>query len=167
MSNSSKTQDRSSRLDQIDRRILARLQRDSTLPVGELAEQVGLSMTPCWRRIQRLEQDGYIKKRIAILDRRLLNAKVTVFIAIKTRDHSIEWIERFHQATRDMSEVVDIYRMSGEVDYLIRAFVPDIEAYDDLYKKLVAKLPIADVTSMFAMEEIKSTSEVPLDFISD
>lgn len=166
MSNSSK-QDRTPRLDQIDRRILARLQRDSTLPVGELAEQVGLSMTPCWRRIQRLEQDGFIKKRIAILDRRLLNAKVTVFVAIKTREHSMDWIERFHQATRDMSEVVDIYRMSGEVDYLIRAYVPDIEAYDALYKKIIAKLPIADITSMFAMEEIKSTSEVPLQFLAD
>ncbi len=166
MSNFSK-QDRFPKLDQIDRRILARLQRDATLPVGELAEQVGLSMTPCWRRIQRLEQDGIIKKRIAILDRRLLNAKVTVFIAIKTREHSMDWIERFHQATRDMSEVVDIYRMSGEVDYLIRAFVPDIEAYDALYKKLIVKLPVADITSMFAMEEIKSTSEVPLDFLPD
>ncbi|PDS41215.1 ArsR family transcriptional regulator [Rhizobium anhuiense] len=166
MSNFSK-QDRAPKLDQIDRRILARLQRDATQPVGELAEQVGLSMTPCWRRIQRLEQDGFIKKRIAILDRRLLNAKVTVFVAIKTREHSMEWIERFHQATRDMSEVVDIYRMSGEVDYLIRAFVPDIEAYDVLYKKIIAKLPVADITSMFAMEEIKSTSEVPLEFLAD
>lgn len=165
MANSSRTQERPPRLDLIDRKILTRLQRDSTLPVGELAEQVGLSMTPCWRRIQRLEQDGFIKKRIAILDRRLLNAKVTVFIAIKTREHSMDWIERFHQATRDMSEVVDIYRMSGEVDYLIRAFVPDIESYDALYKKIIAKLPVADITSMFAMEEIKSTSEVPLDFL--
>ena len=165
MANSSRSQERPPRLDHIDRKILTRLQRDATLPVAELAEQVGLSMTPCWRRIQRLEQDGFIKKRIAILDRRLLNAKVTVFIAIKTREHSMDWIERFHQATRDMSEVVDIYRMSGEVDYLIRAFVPDIESYDALYKKIIAKLPVADITSMFAMEEIKSTSEVPLDFL--
>lgn len=167
MPSSSKGQARSSRLDRIDRRILARLQRDSSPSVSDLAEEVGLSMTPCWRRIQRLEQDGYIKKRIAILDRNLLNARVTVFIAIKTQEHSIEWIERFHNATSDMAEIVDIYRMSGEVDYLIRAFLPNIEAYDALYKKLIIQLPVANITSMFAMEEIKSTSEVPLEFIPE
>ncbi|EJM56244.1 Lrp/AsnC family transcriptional regulator [Pseudomonas sp. GM48] len=167
MTSSSKLPDRSSRLDRIDRRILAALQRDATQPVTELAEQVGLSMTPCWRRIQRLEQQGFIKKRVAILDRTTLNAKVTVFIMIKTREHSIEWIDRFYRATRDMTEIVDIYRMSGEVDYLIRAFLPDIQAYDVLYKKIIGQLPVANITSMFAMEEIKSTSEVPLDFIPD
>lgn len=161
----SRTPTKLSRLDSIDRRILARLQRDATLPIAELAEQVGLSLTPCWRRVQRLEKDGYILKRIAILDRHLLNAGVTVFIAIKTSEHSIEWIERFQKATRDMDEVVDIYRMSGEIDYLIRAFVPDIQSYDLLYKKLIAKLPSSNITSMFAMEEIKSTTEVPLSFI--
>lgn len=155
------------RLDSIDRRILARLQRDATLPVAELAEQVGLSLTPCWRRIQNLEADGYILKRIAILDRHLLNAGVTVFIAIRTTEHSIEWIERFHQVVLDLDEVVDVYRMSGEVDYLIRAFVPDIHAYDALYKKLISKLPASNITSMFAMQEIKSTSEVPLKFIDE
>jgi len=157
----------SSRLDSIDRRILARLQRDTTLPMAELAEQVGLSLTPCWRRVQKLEKDGYILKRIAVLDRHLLNASVTVFVAIRTTEHSIEWIDRFYKATRDMDEVVDIYRMSGEIDYLIRAFVPNIEAYDKLYKKLISKLPASNVTSMFAMEEIKSTSEVPLSFLDD
>ena len=157
----------SSRLDSIDRRILARLQRDTTLPMAELAEQVGLSLTPCWRRVQKLEKDGYILKRITVLDRHLLNASVTVFVAIRTTEHSIEWIDRFYKATRDMDEVVDIYRMSGEIDYLIRAFVPNIEAYDKLYKKLISKLPASNVTSMFAMEEIKSTSEVPLSFLDD
>lgn len=155
------------RIDSIDRRILARLQRDATLPIAELAEQVGLSLTPCWRRVQKLEEEGYILKRIALLDRRLLNACVTVFVAIRTTEHSIEWIERFHQALRDLDEVVDIYRMSGEVDYLIRAFIPDIQSYDELYKKLISKLPATNITSMFAMEEIKSTSEVPLKFIDE
>lgn len=162
-----KTSVNPSRLDAIDRRILARVQRDSTLPMAELAAQVGLSLTPCWRRVQKLEKDGYILKRIAVLDRHMLNASVTVFVAIRTTEHSIEWIDRFHKATRDMDEVVDIYRMSGEIDYLIRAFVPNIEAYDKLYKKLISKLPASNVTSMFAMEEIKSTSEVPLSFIDD
>lgn len=157
--------DPATRLDRIDRNILQRLQQDATMPVGDLAEQVGLSMTPCWRRIQRLERDGFIKKRIAIIDRRMVNARVTVFIAIRTRDHSIEWIETLRKAASEMTEIVDVYRMSGEVDYLIRAFLPDIESYDALYKKIIKKVPVADITSMFAMEEIKSTTEVPLDFI--
>lgn len=163
----SRTSAKHARLDAIDRRILARLQRDATQPMAELADQVGLSLTPCWRRVQRLEKDGFILKRIAVLDRHLLNASVTVFVAIRTTEHSIEWIERFHKAIRDMDEVVDIYRMSGEIDYLIRAFVPDIQSYDALYKKLIAKMPASNVTSMFAMEEIKSTTEVPLSFIDE
>jgi Lrp/AsnC family transcriptional regulator len=155
------------RLDRIDRRILTSLQRDATLSVAELAEQAGLSVTPCWRRIQNLEADGYILKRIAILDRHLLNASVTVFVAIRTTEHSLAWIEQFYKVVRDMEEVVDVYRMSGEVDYLLRAFVPDIHAYDALYKKLIAKMPASNITSMFAMQEIKSTSEIPLQFIEE
>lgn len=152
------------RIDAIDRRILARLQSDATVPLAELAEQVGLSTTPCWRRIQRLEETGFIRRRIAILDRRLLNANVTVFIAIRTREHTVDWIEAFRRATRDIPEIVDVYRMSGEIDYLIRAFVPDIESYDTLYKKLIERVALADVTSMFAMEELKATTEIPLGF---
>lgn len=151
-------------LDEIDRRILAALQGDATRPVAELAEQVGLSTTPCWRRVQRLEQAGYIRARVALLDRRRLNTNVTVFIAIRTSQHTAEWIEAFRRATRDIPEIVDVYRMSGEVDYLVRAFVPDIEAYDALYKKLIARVALNDVTSMFAMEELKSTTEVPLNY---
>jgi Lrp/AsnC family transcriptional regulator len=151
-------------IDAFDRRILAALQSDATLPLAELAERVGLSTTPCWRRIQRLEQAGVIRKRIAVLDRRQLNANVTVFIAVRTSQHTAEWIEAFRKATSDIPEIVDVYRMSGEIDYLIRAFVPDIESYDALYKKLIARVALNDVTSMFAMEELKSTTEVPLGF---
>ncbi|HEX2552246.1 MAG TPA: Lrp/AsnC family transcriptional regulator [Microvirga sp.] len=151
-------------MDAFDRRILAALQSDATLPLAELAERVGLSTTPCWRRIQRLEQAGVIRKRIAVLDRRQLNANVTVFIAVRTSQHTAEWIEAFRKATSDIPEIVDVYRMSGEIDYLIRAFVPDIESYDALYKKLIARVALNDVTSMFAMEELKSTTEVPLGF---
>ena len=151
-------------LDEIDRRILAALQVDATRPVAELADSVGLSTTPCWRRVQRLEQSGYIRARVALLDRRRLNTHVTVFIAIRTSQHNAEWIESFRRATRDIPEIVDVYRMSGEVDYLVRAFVPDIEAYDALYKKLIARVALNDVTSMFAMEELKSTTEVPLNY---
>jgi Lrp/AsnC family transcriptional regulator len=151
-------------LDEIDRRILAALQVDATRPVAELADAVGLSTTPCWRRVQRLEAAGYIRGRVALLDRRRLNTNVTVFIAIRTSQHTAEWIEAFRKATRDIPEIVDVYRMSGEVDYLVRAFVPDIEAYDALYKKLIARVALNDVTSMFAMEELKSTTEVPLNY---
>lgn len=151
-------------LDEIDRRILAALQVDATRPVAELADAVGLSTTPCWRRVQRLEQAGYIRARVALLDRRRLNTNVTVFIAIRTSQHNAEWIESFRRATRDIPEIVDVYRMSGEVDYLVRAFVPDIESYDALYKTLIARVALNDVTSMFAMEELKSTTEVPLNY---
>lgn len=151
-------------LDDIDRRILARLQADAGQPLAELAAAVGLSTTPCWRRVQRLERDGVIRKRAAILDRARLNVGVTVFVSVRTREHTADWIEAFRRATRDIPEIVDVYRMSGEIDYLIRAFVPDIAGYDALYKKLIGRVALADVTSMFAMEELKSTTEIPLDF---
>jgi Lrp/AsnC family transcriptional regulator len=152
-------------LDEIDRRILGMLQSDATRPLAEMAEAAGLSTTPCWRRIQQMEERGLIKRRIAVLDREQLNANVTVFIAIRTSQHTAAWIELFRRATHDIPEIVDVYRMSGEIDYLIRAFVPDIASYDALYKKLIARIDVNDVTSMFAMEEIKSTTAVPLGFV--
>lgn len=152
------------KLDDFDIRILARLQQDASTPLAELAQEVGLSATPCWRRIQKLEAAGLIRKRVALLDRRQLKAGVTVFIAIRTARHSMEWLERFHAAVNDLPEIVDFYRMSGEIDYLLKAFVPDIEAYDVLYKKLISRIDLSDVTSMFAMEELKSTTAIPLGF---
>lgn len=152
------------RLDEFDLKILARLQEDASVPLADLADAVGLSSTPCWRRIQKLEKAGLIRKRVALLDRTGLNAGVTVFIAVKTSRHSIEWLERFHAAVSDLPEIVDVYRMSGEIDYLLKAFVPDIEAYDALYKKMIARIELSDVTSMFAMEELKSTTAIPLAF---
>jgi len=152
------------KLDAFDLRILARLQEDASLPLAELAEAVGLSSSPCWRRVQKLEEGGYIKRRVALLDREKLKAGVTVFIAIKTARHSMEWLERFHQAVHDLPEIVDFYRMSGEIDYLLKAYVADIAAYDALYKKLISRIDLSDVTSMFAMEELKSTSAIPLGF---
>lgn len=152
------------RLDAFDLKILARLQQDASLPLAELAEAVGLSATPCWRRVQKLESAGYIKKRVALLDRELLQAGVTVFIAVKTARHSMEWLERFHTAVHDLPEIVDFYRMSGEIDYLLKACVSDIAAYDALYKKLISRIDLNDVTSMFAMEELKSTTAIPLGF---
>ena len=151
-------------IDEFDRRILAILQRDATLPVARVAELAGMSPTPCWRRIQKLEQAGVIRKRVALLDRAKLNVGVTVFIAIRTSQHNAEWLERFRRVIADIPEIVDFHRMSGEIDYLLRAVVPDIAAYDGVYKRLIAGIDLNDVTSMFAMEELKSTTEVPLGY---
>jgi len=155
------------KLDAFDLRILALLQEDASKPLAEIAEAVGLSPTPCWRRIQKLEAEGYIRRRVALLDRNKLKAGVTVFIAVKTARHTMEWLERFHTAVHDLPEIVDFYRMSGDIDYLLKAYVSDITAYDALYKKLIARIELSDVTSMFAMEELKATTAIPLGFAAE
>ncbi|RXT46228.1 ArsR family transcriptional regulator [Bosea sp. Tri-44] len=155
------------KLDAFDLRILALLQDDASKPLAEIAEAVGLSSTPCWRRIQKLEAEGHIRRRVALLDRDKLKAGVTVFIAVKTARHTMEWLERFHAAVHDLPEIVDFYRMSGDIDYLLKAYVSDIAAYDALYKKLIARIELSDVTSMFAMEELKSTTAIPLGFAAE
>ncbi len=155
------------KLDAFDLRILALLQEDASKPLAEIAEAVGLSPTPCWRRIQKLEEAGHIRRRVALLDRTKLKAGVTVFIAVKTARHTMEWLERFHAAVHDLPEIVDFYRMSGDIDYLLKAYVSDIAAYDALYKKLISRIELSDVTSMFAMEELKSTTAIPLGFAAE
>ena len=155
------------KLDAFDLRLLALLQEDASKPLAEIADAVGLSQTPCWRRIQKLEAEGYIRRRVALLDRDKLKAGVTVFIAVKTGRHTMEWLERFHAAVHDLPEIVDFYRMSGDIDYLLKAYVRDIAAYDALYKKLIARIELSDVTSMFAMEELKSTTAIPLGFAAE
>jgi Lrp/AsnC family transcriptional regulator len=152
------------RLDEMDVRILALLQRDCTRPVAEIGKEVGLSTTPCWRRIQKLEEAGVIDRRVAVLDPVKVNAGVTVFVSIKTDQHSLAWLEKFHAAVIDFPEVAEFYRMSGEVDYLLRVVVPDIAAYDSFYKKLIARVEISKVSSAFAMERIKYTTALPLGF---
>jgi Lrp/AsnC family transcriptional regulator len=151
-------------IDDIDLRILDALQKDANQSVSDIAKHAGVSTTPCWRRIQRLEAEGVISKRVALLDRAQLNAAVTVFIAVRTNKHTVEWLEKFRKVVKDIPEVVDFYRMSGDIDYLLKAYVPDIASYDALYKKLIAKIELSDVTSMFAMEELKSTTAIPLGF---
>lgn len=155
------------KLDAFDLRILALLQEDASKPLAEIADAVGLSATPCWRRIQKLEAEGHIRRRVALLDRGKLKAGVTVFIAVKTARHTMEWLERFHAAVHDLPEIVDFYRMSGDIDYLLKAYVSDITAYDALYKKLISRIELSDVTSMFAMEELKSTTAIPLGFAAE
>jgi Lrp/AsnC family transcriptional regulator len=152
-------------MDRLDRKILRLLQEDSTLAIADIGKKVGLSTTPCWRRIQKLEEDGVIKRRVAVLDPEKVNARVNVFVSIRTSAHSHEWLKRFSEVVTDFPEVVEFYRMSGEVDYLLRVVVPDIAAYDAFYKKLIGKIDIRDVSSAFAMEQIKYTTELPLDYI--
>jgi Lrp/AsnC family transcriptional regulator len=151
-------------LDEMDVKILRILQQDCTRAVADIGKEVGLSTTPCWRRIQKLEEAGVIKRRVAVLDPPRVNAGVTVFVSIKTDQHSLAWLERFHTAVIDFPEVIEFYRMSGEVDYLLRVVVPDIAAYDAFYKKLISRIEISKVSSAFAMEQIKYTTALPLDF---
>lgn len=152
-------------MDWIDRRILACLQTNASLSTAEVAERVGLSTTPCWRRIQKLEKSGIIRRRVTLLDRARLNVDVDVFVAIRTSQHNEEWLTKFARVVTAFPEVVELYRMSGDVDYLIRVVVPDIAAYDAFYKRLIQQVDIADVSSTFAMERIKYTTELPLEYV--
>jgi Lrp/AsnC family transcriptional regulator len=152
-------------LDSFDRKILDCLQDDADMPLAKIAAKVGLSTTPCWRRINRLQAEGIIRARVALLNRRALNAAVTVFVAVRTAQHNAQWLARFAKAIASFPEVMDCYRMSGEIDYLIRLALPDIDAYDAFYKRLIARIELSDVTSMFAMEEIKSTTRLPLSYL--
>jgi Lrp/AsnC family transcriptional regulator len=152
-------------LDRIDRRILDCLQRDAGLSTAEIADRVGLSTTPCWRRIQNLEKAGILKGRVALLDRDQLNLGVDVFVSLRISRHGEEWLKTFTEAVDEFPEVVEFYRMSGDVDYLMRVVVADIKAYDAFYKRLIRHTGIADVSSSFAMERIKYTTALPLDKI--
>ena len=149
-------------MDSTDRKILNLLQTDASLTVKQIAQQIPLSVTPCWKRIQKLEQNGFIRARVALLDPKKVNASVTVFMAIKTDQHTSDWIERFNREVSQLPEVMEIYRMSGEIDYLLRVVVSSIEAYDAFYKKLIDRIELANVTSSFAMEQIKYTTALPV-----
>ena len=151
-------------MDEFDSKILNCLQRDASMPLAEIAEVVGLSSTPCWRRMQNMEKAGVLQGRVAILDPAKLNVGVTVFVAIKTAQHSQEWLERFARHVDLIEEVVEFYRMSGDVDYMLRVVVPDIAAYDAVYKRLIEVGGLSDVSSTFAMERIKYTTALPLNY---
>ena len=149
-------------MDAIDYKILAVLQEDASLSVAEIGQRVGLSSTPCWKRIQRLEADGVILKRVALIDQDKIGLGITVFVSVETGDHSQEWLRSFAQVEGAMPEVMDFYRMAGDVDYMLRVVVPDIAGYDTFYKKLIGTVPLKNVTSRFAMEKIKSTTALPI-----
>ncbi len=149
-------------MDSINRKILEILQEDATLPLAQIAERVGLSTTPCWRRIQNLEKAWVVGRRVALLDRKKVNVGVTVFVRLKTSQHDESWLAGFGAAVAQIEEVVEFYRMSGDIDYLLKIVVPDIPAYDAVYKRLIEAAELAEVSSSFVMEEIKSTTAVPL-----
>lgn len=149
----------------IDKRILGLLQEDATIAVARISERVNLSPTQCWRRIQKLEQDGHILRRIALLDAKKLNVGVTAFVSIRTNQHNQKWFDRFHEAVAAIPEVVEFYRMSGDIDYLLRIVVPDIAGYDAVYKRLIRNTELFDVSSSFAMEQIKYTTALPLTYV--
>jgi Lrp/AsnC family transcriptional regulator len=151
-------------MDKLDRRILDLLQRNGELTAAEVAERVGLSKVPCWRRIRRLQETGVIRQTVALLDAKSLNVGTTVFVMMKTGNHSAAWFERFAHAVHDIPEVTEIYRMSGDVDYLMRIVVPDIDGYDVVYKKLIAAIEFLDVSASFVLETLKSTTSLPLHY---
>ena len=152
-------------MDKLDRRILELLQQNAELTAAEIADKVGLSKAPCWRRIKKLQEEGVVKKTVALLDARALNVGTTVFVMLKTAKHHEAWFEKFVAAVRDIPEVTEIHRMSGEVDYLMRIVVPDIDAYDVVYKRLIAAVEFLDVSASFALETIKYTTALPLNYL--
>ena len=149
-------------IDEADARLLALLQTDATLSVADVAERTGMTEEECAARIGKFEAEGVIKARVTLLDPRKVGTGVTVFVAITAPEHSEEWLDRFHTAVQEFPEVVEFYRMSGAVDYLLRVVVPDIDGYDVFYKKLIAVAKYRDISSTFAMEQIKFTTELPL-----
>ncbi|MGB6171012.1 MAG: Lrp/AsnC family transcriptional regulator [Xanthobacteraceae bacterium] len=149
-------------MDAIDRKIIAVLQDNAALSVADIGQRVGLSSTPCWKRIQRLEADGVIVKRVALIDQDRIGLGISVFVSIETGDHSQDWLDRFAKTVTAMPEVMEFYRMAGDVDYMLRVVVPDIAGYDAFYKRLIATVPLKNVTSRFAMEKIKSTTALPI-----
>lgn len=152
------------KIDSIDRKILELLQQNADLQIAELEDQVGLSQTSCWRRVQRLKELGVIKRGVMLVDREKINVGVTVFVSVRTSTHTQDWIDRFKAAVELIPEVVEFYRMSGDIDYLLRVVVPDIAAYDKVYKRLITNTQLSDVSSSFAMEELKFTTALPLSY---
>ncbi len=148
--------------DDNDRAILKALQRDATISLETLAERLSLSTNACWRRVKKLEANGVIERRVALVCPEAVGLNVTVFVSIKTGDHSADWLKTFAEATAGVSEVVEFYRMAGDVDYLLKLLVRDVADYDRVYKKLIAAASLADVSASFAMERIKYETAVPI-----
>jgi len=155
--------DMTARIDAIDRRMLAELQQDATLSVDQLAARIGLSRNACWRRLRRLDEDRVITARVALVDAEKLGVGQTVFIMVRTSSHDPDWLKRFRDAVVSFPEIAGVYRMSGDLDYVLKARVADVRAYDGLYQRLIAKVPLSDVSASFVMEEIRDTTVVPVE----
>ncbi|MDG1996459.1 MAG: Lrp/AsnC family transcriptional regulator [Emcibacteraceae bacterium] len=153
-------------MDDFDKKILKCLQEDATISTSALSEKVGLSTTPCWRRVQILEEKGFIERRVAIVNKKKLNLGLSVIVNIKTNQHSKDWLDNFRKSIMHIPEIVEVLRLSGETDYSLKILVPDIEEYDRVYKDIIAKIDdLYDVSSSFVMEEIKSTTKLPLNYV--
>ena len=152
-------------MNEIDKKILAILQVNADIPIAELSKKVNLSATPCWARINKLYKLGYIKKKVAVVDRTKINLPVIAFVQVRTNQHNMTWSKKFIKAVSEMEEVVEFYRLSGTIDYIFKVLVPSIEKYNEFYKKLTDKVDFSEVSSSFSMEEIKQTSNLPLKYI--
>ena len=151
------------KLDALDRQILALLQEDASLPIQQIADRVGLSVNPCWRRIRRLEADGIIRGRVAIVDPEKIGLALTIFVRVKTREHSAAWAEKLAEVIASMDEISECHRIGGDVDYLLKVTVPDIAGYDRVYKELIARVPnLTDVSALFSMERLKSSTRLSI-----
>ncbi len=153
-------------MDSIDRKILDILQTDASAPVATIAEKIGLSTGPCWRRIRRLEDDGVITRRVALLNRGKVNVPMTVFVSVKAPRHAVEWLDAFRRLIAEVPEIVEAWRLTGEADYQLRIVVPDIETYDLVYQRMISRLEFSDISSAIAMEEMKYTTAVPTKYIA-
>ena len=152
-------------MNDIDKKILSLLQINADIPVAELSKKVNLSSTPCWLRINKLYKQGYIKKKVAVIDRAKINLSTVAFVQIRTSQHNMNWSKKFIEGVKEMDEVVEFYRLSGTTDYLLKVLVPSIDKFDEFYKKLTNKIDLSDVTTSFSMEELKQTSNLPLHYI--
>jgi len=152
-------------MDGIDKKILSLLQTNADIPVAELSKKVNLSSTPCWLRINKLYKQGFIKKKVAVIDRAKINLSTVAFVQIRTSQHNMKWSKKFIEGVKEMDEVVEFYRLSGTTDYLLKVLVPSIDKFDVFYKKLTDKVDLSDVTTSFSMEELKQTSNLPLNYI--
>ena len=151
-------------MDRLDQKILALLQTDASMTIGELAEAVGLSSTPLWKRVQKMEHAGIIRKKVTLIDQTRVGLKLTGFVSIRTNDHSDKWLGKFNEAVQAIPEIIEVYRMAGEVDYLLKIVAPDMEGYDRIYRRLINKVELADVSASFSMEVVKETTVLPLEY---
>lgn len=152
-------------IDDRDRKLLNLLQEDAETPVTQLADQVALSVSACWRRIRRLAEEGFVRKRVVVLDRRKMKVPTTIYVLIRTSDHSIRWLENFRAAMIDIPEIVEAHRLTGNIDYLLKVVLPDVEHWDEIYKRLVNRTNFFDVSSYISMEEMKATNIIPTSYV--